>query len=64
MTTLLSAPARRIAHNHERRDWIKAPQPAAVSADRVREMLQEIAFVLHTTRVVRRMDEGDLSKKG
>jgi hypothetical protein len=38
--------------------------PPAVSAERVREMLREIAFLLHATRVVGRMIEGDAPKKG
>ncbi len=49
MTALQPSPTR----PHEVRD---ASGPA-VSAERVREMLLEIAFVLHATRVVRRMAE-------
>ncbi len=64
MTTLLSAPTRRTGRNHKTRDASTAPRPPAVSAERVREMLLEIAFVLHATRVVGRMDDGDLPKKG
>ena len=36
----------------------KASFSRAVPAERVREMLLEIAFVLHATRVVGRLDEG------
>ncbi len=42
----------------------QALPPAAVTAERVQEMLREIAFVLHATRVVGRMDEGVAAKKG
>jgi hypothetical protein len=35
----------------------KASAPPAVSAERVREMLREIAFVLHVTRIVGRVGE-------
>lgn len=35
----------------------KDTTPPAVSAERVQEMLREIAFVLHATRVVRRMSQ-------
>jgi hypothetical protein len=34
----------------------KTPVPPAVSAERVREMLHEIAFVLHATRVIGRRE--------
>jgi hypothetical protein len=38
-------------------DSRESSRPQVVSAERVKEMLREIAFVLHATRVVRRMDE-------
>jgi hypothetical protein len=36
---------------------LKASAPTAVSAERVRQMLREIAFVLHATRVARRVGD-------
>ncbi len=42
----------------------KGPDRPAVSAERVKEMLREIAFVLHATRVVRRMDAGGATTQG
>jgi hypothetical protein len=42
----------------------KASAPAAVPAERVREMLREITFVLHATRVIRRRGEGGVGKGG
>ena len=42
----------------------KASAPAAVPAERVRELLRQIAFVLHATRVVGRVAEGVAPKKG
>jgi hypothetical protein len=42
----------------------KAPAPPAVSAERVREMLREIAFILHTTRIVGRRDVPVAPRKG
>ena len=43
----------------------KASAQPAASAERVREMLREIAFVLHATRVVAKMDgESVVGKKG
>lgn len=59
MTTLQLSPRPRTSARSPKaphRDEVS--QPVAVSATRVREMLREIAFVLHATRVVRRMDEG------
>jgi hypothetical protein len=45
---------------HDRREV----SPPAISAERVREMLLEITFALHATRIVRRLDEGVVPKKG
>ncbi len=42
----------------------KASAPTAVSAERVREILLEIAFVLHATRVVGRLGEAVAAKQG
>ena len=54
MPTLQRSPALRItARNH------KCPKRDQVPAERVREMLREIAFVLHATRVVRRLPTRD-----
>jgi hypothetical protein len=58
MATLQRSPARRIpARTHKAPTRREAARPPAVPAERVREMLLEIAFVLHATRVVRRMDD-------
>jgi len=50
MPTLQRTPTR------NRKARIREDAPPAVSADRVREMLLEIAYVLHATRVVGRLD--------
>jgi hypothetical protein len=42
----------------------KSSARPAASAERVKEMLREIAFVLHATRVVRRMDLGVATTQG
>ena len=65
MTTLRLCPApRNTARLPKAPDRLELSQPPEVSAERVREMLREIAFVLHATRVVRRMIEGGTSKEG
>jgi hypothetical protein len=38
--------------------------PAGVSAERVKEMLREIAFVLHATRVVARRPSASPTRRG
>lgn len=43
-----------------KRDQVSSP---AVPAERVREMLREIAFILHATRVVGRVEEGGAAKE-
>lgn len=65
MLTLQRTPALRIAPGTRKTSKPDQEPAAAVPAGRVREMLLEIAFVLHATRVVRMMDEGGVaSKKG
>jgi hypothetical protein len=64
MITLRPSPAPRIAaRTRKAHDSREASRPQPVSAEQVREMLREIAFVLHATRVVRRMDGGIAAKK-
>ena len=58
MATLQRSPALRIAARTQKAPKRDQALPAAVPAERVREMLREIAFVLHATRVVGRMGEG------
>lgn len=41
----------------------KASPTQVVPAEHVKGLLREIAFVLHATRVVRRMDESASTKK-
>jgi hypothetical protein len=56
-------PAVQAPHRTRKPKNLKASAPA-VSAQRVRHMLREIAFVLHATRVVGRVGEGVTPKKG
>ena len=50
--------------SRERKSRKRRPSASrAVSAERVREMLLEIAFVLHATRVVGRMGDATGAKK-
>ncbi len=65
MTTLqLSRSLRSPVRNSESRVRREVSHPAAVSAERVKETLLEIAFVLHATRVVGRREKVVLPKKG
>lgn len=64
MLTLRRSPALRIAPGTQKTSKHDQEPATAVPADRVREMLLEIAFVLHATRVVDRMGEGVAAKKG
>lgn len=57
MTTLQLSPAKRIATRTRKTSKLNKLPENAVSADRVREMLLELTFALHATRVVGRIDE-------
>ena len=58
MPALRRRPALRIAAGTQKTSKLGHESTTAVTAERVKEMLLESAFVLHATRVVRRMVEG------
>jgi hypothetical protein len=60
MTTLQLSPTRK----HKAHSSRELSHPQAVSAERVKEMLREIAFILHATRVVGRMGQDVAAKNG
>jgi hypothetical protein len=62
MSTLQHAPAKRTVSPTRKSRKPTQLRPTAVTAERVKEMLLEIAFVLHATRVVRRMGEDGLER--
>lgn len=64
MLTLRRSPALRIAPGTRKSSKLDQEPATAVTAEQVREMLLEIAFVLHATRVVRKMEPGVAAKKG
>lgn len=64
MLTLRRSPTLRIAPGTQKTSKANQEPATAVPAERVREMLLEIAFVLHATRVVAKMEPGVAAKKG
>jgi hypothetical protein len=64
MLTLQRTPALRIAPGTRKSSTLDREPAAAVPAKQVREMLLEIAFVLHATRVVAKMEPVVAAKKG
>lgn len=64
MLTLQRTPALRIAPGTRKSSKPDQEPATAVPAERVRDMLLEIAFVLHATRVVAKMEPVVAAKKG
>lgn len=64
MLTLRRSPALRIAPRTQKSSQPDQEPATAVTAEQVKEMLLEIAFVLHATRVVAKMEPDVAAKKG
>ena len=64
MLTLRRSPALRIAPGTRKSPMLDQEPAAAVPAEQVKQMLLEIAFVLHATRVVAKMEPVVEAKEG